>query len=167
MIKDHSLEFCEGHLVLMVDVMLIHDLFNFGRGQLVAELGEGILERSGVDPIVTGDVELAEERVKSLLRSVLLNWERGSDKLVVVDHTCTIDIYLSEDALELLVTQVGVQLLHGLSQLFNLDCAAPISVNFVKLSAKVHKFARVHHLDENVQALASKPVPAMEVLQPD
>lgn len=86
---------------------------------------------------------------------------------MVVDHTCTIHIYLSEDALKLLFTQVGVQLLHGLSQLFNLDCTAPISVNFVKFSSKVHKFARVNHLDKNVQALSTKPVPTMEVLQPN
>ena len=133
----------------------------------MAELGEGILERCGINPIVARDVKLAEERVESLLRSVFLNWERGSDKFVVVDHACTIDIYLSEDALKLLFTQVGVQLLHGLSQLFNLDRAAPISVNFVKLPSKVHKFARVHHLDKNVETLSTEPVPTMEVLQPD
>ena len=133
----------------------------------MTKLGEGVLERRCTDLIVTRDVELAEERVQSLLCRVLLNWESSRNEFVVVDHACTIDIYLSEDALKLLFTQVGVQLLHSLSQLFNLDCAAPISVNFVKLSSKVHEFARVHHLDKNIETLSTKPVPTVEVLQPD
>ena len=84
---------------------------------------------------------------------------------MVVDDSRTIHINFRQDVLKLFFTHVLMQILHYLSELLNLDGAAAISVNFVKFSAKIHKFFRVDHLDENVEALAAKPVPSMKVLQ--
>ena len=61
-VKNHLLELSESHLVLVVHVMLIHDLFNLLRGQVVTQLGESITQRACVDPLAIFSVELLEQR---------------------------------------------------------------------------------------------------------
>ena len=104
MVKYHGLEFLECYLVFMINIMLVHDLLNLCRCQLVAKFGKGITQRRSADLIIACRVEPTEERVQSLLCRVLVHWESGSDKFMVVDHTRTVDIYLRDDALKLIIT---------------------------------------------------------------
>ena len=130
----------------------------------MTKLGEGVLERRCTDLIVTRDVELAEERVQSLLCRVLLNWESSRNEFVVVNHTCSVQINFRQYVLKFAVSQVRVESFDSRAQLFNFDRTASISVNLVELPPEIHEFARVDHLDQNVEAFAAQSVPTMEVL---
>ena len=52
MVEDHGLEVIEGHLELVVHAVLVHDLVHLFSGQLVAQLGEGVAQRSRIDPLL-------------------------------------------------------------------------------------------------------------------
>ena len=122
MVQYHGLKLLEGHLMLMVHLVFVHDLLDLRRCQLVAKFSEGVTKRRSGNLILTGRIEPTEKRVQSLRRRVLVHWESGSDEFMVVDHTRAIDIYLGEDALEFIFTQVSVALANSIAQLVDLDC---------------------------------------------
>ena len=70
----------------------------------MAELCESITERSAIDRLRVLIVELLEQRLYALTSCELLNWESGSDELVIVDDTVAIDIDFFQDVLQLSVS---------------------------------------------------------------
>ena len=83
----------------------------------------------------TISVKLLEERMESLLSSVLFNWESCCDELVVIDDAISCNVYFLNDAFELLFSKVCVTLTHSYPQLFKLYRAAVIHINLVELFA--------------------------------
>ena len=70
----------------------------------MTELCESITERSAIDRLRVLIVELLEQRLNALTSRELLNWESGSDELVIVDDTVAIDIDFFQDVLQLSVS---------------------------------------------------------------
>lgn len=87
----------------------------------MTKFGEGVTKRRRADFILTRRIEPAEERVQSLLRSVLVHWESGGNEFMVVDHTRAVYVHLGDDALEFIFTHISVTPANSIAQLFDLD----------------------------------------------
>lgn len=101
--------------MVVVNIMLIHDLFNFLIRHVVAELGKGILEGRLRNGLLISHVKLGEEGNETVLCGELFHWEDRCDELVIVDHAIAIEVDLLNYLLQLVFVHVCVVLGHGLS----------------------------------------------------
>ena len=86
--------------------MLIHDGFNLFIRHVVTQLCESVLKGGTYDFVLAFCIKLLEKRRETLSCRVLLDWERGSDKLMIVDDASSLDVNLLNDFLELSLRHV-------------------------------------------------------------
>ena len=149
----------------MVNVMLIHDVFDLCRAHVMAQLGEGVTQIRARDRVITVSIKSLEERLDALWRRILIHRECGCDELMIIYDTVTVDIYLLDDVLQFLFGQIGVTLANSISQLSDFDRARSIFVDLVEFFTKIGELFGVDHFDENIEAFSSKFIASVEVCQ--
>ena len=63
MVQDHVLELAERDLVVMVDLVLVHDLFNLLMSQVMAHFCEGFAQGHVSESMSAVGVKLLEKRL--------------------------------------------------------------------------------------------------------
>jgi len=117
----HRFELCEGNDVIAINIVLFKNLVDFLLAQVDSELGECISEVSSGDLLLFIDIELLEERSHSLFSQVLVDWEGGCDKLVVIDKSVFIVVTLLNNRFNFFGLQINLRVFDSISEFINFD----------------------------------------------
>ena len=128
MAKYHELELIKGDLVIIVDIVSADNRIDFRVFQLNSKPAKSVCDIGSSQVSRAIQVKLVEDSLENLLGSKLVNRECKCNELFVVNESIFISITISENACELSVCHVRMNLSNGFFHLSNRNCTGSVDI---------------------------------------